>query len=268
MLALLGAICALSICNVARADVPQPLDRVSIWLGAYYPTVDASIRADGPGVAGTDVRLPQDLGLDNHRTMARLRADVLVYDTQGFTFDAYQYTRHAAASAHRELEFDGNDYSASAFVAARLKLDFYSATWHWWLGAGDIDVIGVGIGAAYYSIKGILDGGITLNDYVVQGHGEAEADAIAPLATFGWRHAFSDRARLYMDFSGVRKAGGTFTGHILNAQAGVEYFVWQNLGLALEYDASQIDVKADKSSWEGRARIRLHGPALFARLRF
>jgi hypothetical protein len=66
----------------------------------------------------------------------------------------------------------------------------------------------------------------------------------------------------------VRKPSGSLTGHLLNATVGMEYYVLQNLGLALEYSSNDLDLKADKDSWQGRARIHFHGPAAFVRLRF
>src|SRR5262249_19077440 len=110
--------------------------------------------------------------------------------------------------------------------------------------------------------------GITVNGNGGSARGEAEANAVAPLLTVGWRHAFSENLRAYFDVAGVRKAGGEITGHLLNGTLGLEYYPWQNLGLALEYSTNDLELKADKDSWEGRARIHFYGPAAFVRMRF
>lgn len=259
---------AFACAGAAMADVPQPLDRVSLSLGGFYPTVDASLSANGPVIAGTNVNFQRDLNLDKHQALPSIRLDLLVFDNQGFSVGGYQYSRHAGATLSRDIQFDGNDYAASAFVEARLRLNTAFATWHWWFAPSATDVLGVGLGAAYYDLRGSIDGGISINGSGTSGHGEAEGNAIAPLLTLGWRHAFSERWRAYADFSGVRKSSGTLTGHLLNGVVGTEYFPWQNAGIALEYSANHLDLKADKDSWEGRARIHFHGPAAFVRLRF
>jgi hypothetical protein len=262
------AIAALGFAASACADVPEPLDRFALSIGGFYPTVDARISANGPQVAGTDVNFQRDLGLDNHRTLTSLRLDLLVLDSQGFSVSGYQYSKHAGAALARTIEFDGNEYDASAFVQAQLRLRTVDAAWHWWFAPTVQDVIGVGLGAAWYDLKGTIDGGVAVNGNAIAGHGEAEGSAAAPLLTLGWRHAFSENLRGYADFSGVRKPSGALTGHLLNGTLGAEYYPWRNLGVALEYSVNDLDLKADKESWEGRARIHFRGPATFVRLRF
>src|SRR5262249_47256275 len=108
----------------------------------------------------------------------------------------------------------------------------------------------------------------SINGGTVNGRGSAEGSAVAPLATLGWRHAFGGHWRGYAEFSGVRKPAGTLTGHLVNGTLGLEFLPWKNAGIALEYSANNLDLKADKESWEGRARIHFYGPAVFVRLRY
>jgi hypothetical protein len=263
-----GAIASCALIAAARADVPAALDRASISLGGFYPVVDARLSANGSAAAGSDVNFERDLALDNHRTLTSGRLELLVFDSQGFSIGGYQYSKHAGAMLARDIQFDGNDYHASAFVQARLRLETYNAAWHWWFAPTAQDALGVGLGAAYYDLKGTIDGGVSLNGAAATAHGEAEGNAIAPLLELGWRHAFSENLRGYIDLAGVRKPSGTLTGHLMNATLGAEYYLWHNLGFAVEYSASDLDLKADKTSWEGRARIRFHGPSVFVRARF
>jgi hypothetical protein len=254
--------------STARADVPEALDRVNLAVGGFYPVVDAKVSASGPQLAGSDVDFEHDLGLDKHRTLANVRLELLVFDSQGFSIGGYQYSKSAGATLARDIAFGGNDYDINAFVQASLRLYTYNAAWHWWFAPDVHDVFGIGLGATYYDLKGTIDGGLTVNGNSGSAHGEAEGSAVAPLLTLGWRHAFSDSFRGYVDFAGVRKPSGTLTGHLLNATVGMEYYVLQNLGLALEYSSNDLDLKANKDSWQGRASIHFHGPAAFVRMRF
>jgi hypothetical protein len=261
-------VAACAFAQAASADVPEALDRASLSVGGFYPTIDTSVSANGPVVRGTDVNFEHDLGLDNHRTLTNVRLELLVLDSQGFSIGGYQYSKHAGVALARDIEFDGNEYHTSAFVDAGLRLQVYNAAWHWWFTPTVQDVVGIGLGAAYYDLKGTIDGGITVNDHSATAHGEAEGNAVAPLLMLGWRHAFSEDLRGYAYFSGVRKPSGTLTGHLLNGTLGMEYYLWRNLGFALEYSANNLDLKADKASWEGRASVHFYGPSAFVRLRF
>lgn len=252
----------------AIADVPLPLDRFTLSAGGFYPIVDARVAANGPQVLGSDISFQHDLGLDKHRTLPSLRLEWLVFDSQGFSIGGYQYSKTARATLARDITFGGDEFDINAFVEAGLRLYTYDATWHWWFAPGDHDVVGVGLGAVYYQIKGTIDAGITVNGGSAGAHGEAEASAVAPMLTFGWRHAFTQNLRVYFDASGVRKNSGTLTGHLVDATAGLEWFVFHNIGLALEYSSNALSLKAKKDAWQGRASIDFHGPAAFVRIRF
>jgi len=260
------AFCALA--SAAYAEVPEPLDRFSLSLGGFYPIVDAKVSANGPKVAGTDVDFERDLGLDKHRTLPNVRLELLVLDSQGFSISGYQYSKSARATLARDIMFDGNDYNINAFVEAGLRLYTYNAAWHWWFAPVPSDVLGIGLGAAYYDLKGTIDAGLSVNQHSASAHGEAEGSAVAPLLTLGWRHAFSEDFRAYFDFAGVRKNSGALTGHLLNATLGAEYYLFHNFGLSLEYSSNALDLKAERDSWTGRASIHFHGPAAFVRMRF
>ena len=258
-------LCAL---KCGHADVPMALDRFSLSVGGFHPAVDARLSASNPDIRGTDVDFNRDLDLDKHRTLPNLRLQFLVFDNQGFSFSGYRYRRSSSTTLSRDIVFDGNEYDADAFVKASLQLDTFNAAWYWWFAPTPQDAIGVGLGAAYYELRGTIDADLSVNGSSMGGHGEADGNAIAPLLTLGWRHAFSDNFRGYAEFSGVRKPSGPLTGHLLNGTVGLEYYPWQNVGFALEYSANDLDLRADRASWEGRARIHFRGPAGFVRLRF
>lgn len=262
--------CAVALCALtatAHADIPAPLDRLSLSFGDFYPTVETRVSANGPGIMGSDVDFQRDLGLSEHRSLPAFRLDALLFDSQGISVGGYVYSKRASARLNRDLVFDDDTFHVNAFVDAKLTLRTYHAEWRWWLTPDDNDVVGVGLGAVYYDLIGSIDAGLSINGGSVQGRGSAEGDAIAPMLTLGWRHSFNDAWRVYADVSGVRKPFGTLQGHLLNGTLGVEFMPWKNAGLALEYSANNLDLKADKESWEGRARIHFYGPAAFVRVR-
>src|SRR5262249_54835059 len=156
------------------------------------------------------------LGLSEHRSLPAFRVDALLFDNQGLSIGGYTYSKRANMRLDRELVFDDDVFHVDAFVDAKLTLRTYHAEWRWWLAPGYNDVVGVGLGAVYYDLLGSIDGGLSINGGSVHGHGRAEGDAIAPMLTLGWRHAFNDAWRTYADFSGVRKPYGTLQGHLLN----------------------------------------------------
>jgi hypothetical protein len=148
-----------------------------------------------------------------------------------------------------------------------VKYDFGSAAYKWWFGH-EADVFGVGLGAAYYKVDFSARGTANAGDESTATSASYDDHEWAPMLTLGWRHAFDDQWRMYIDASGVKKNGGDLNGHIWNASLGVEWFPWQNVGFALEYSASRLSL--NKNLDEGKARLNLDsdGPAFYLRARF
>ncbi len=245
------------------------LDRVSIWLGAYYPHSDTSLGAhDSRNLVRGNVNLEHDLDFQDHKTVPRLRLDFLIGDSQGFSFDYYRLDRSHGRTLSDAIGFRGNDFAANASVRGKLDFDFGSAAYRWWFGHGN-DVFGLGIGGAYYRVRASIAGDASVNGVSV-GHAEGRYsdNAWAPMLQLCWRHAFSDSVRMYFDASGVKKNGGSLEGHIYNAGLGVEWFPWHNVGLGAEYDYTRIRLKRRANSYDANLDMKLNGPSLFVRFRF
>lgn len=260
---------ALAFAPAVQAEPPMALDRVYFSIGAYQADSDADARIDGEnGLVGTDVNFEDDFGLTDDRIVGRARFGFLVGDSQGIEVDGYRFHRSASKTLERTINYDGSTFNVAADVYGKLDMDFASVAWRWWLPAGDRDVWGFGLGGGFYRVAGAVSGQGTLNGNTQQLTLRESASAWAPLVELGWRHAFSESARLYADLSGVRKNNGALQGHIYNLSLGFEYFPWQNLGFGVEYGAQRIKIEADKRSFDGELNVRLNGPSVFLKARY
>jgi hypothetical protein len=263
--------CAMAIAiasSAVHADTHPALDRVSLWLGGYYAQSDATARIDSDSIEGTDVSFEDDFGLSDGRLVGRARLALLIGDSQGFEFDAYRFHRSASRRLDRQVVYNGNTYDVNAEVAGELSMDLGSAAYRWWIPAGDADVWGIGLGAAYYRLRGVVEGNATVNDETEFARVDESVDAWAPLVELGWRHAFDNDMRVYADASGVIKRSGNVQGHIYNVAVGLEYFPLANFGVGLEYGMQRVHLEVGKRHFDGTLDIDLDGPSLFARARF
>jgi hypothetical protein len=251
-------------------DTMSPaLDRVSIWLGGYYADTSTTLGAGLNNVnLHGNLNLQHNLGFPAHQVVPRVRFDFLLGNSQGFSFDYYQIDQSRTKTLGTSLGFDGNTYNASASVAGRVNFDFGSAAYKWWFGHEN-DVFGVGIGAAYYRVHAGISGEATLNSNVVgQASTYTTDSAWAPELQLGWRHAFNNNLRMYVNASGVKKNGSDLGGHIYDAAVGLEWFPWQNIGFGAEYDYTRIKIDQDHRYYNDDLALRLNGPSVFVRLRF
>jgi hypothetical protein len=250
----------------ALADPSPALDRVSISVGAFHaePTFNAGVvtpygNIDTPEHKNSDV------------TMPRVRADILLFDSQGISFDYYRYHRSYDFNVAGGSTIGGEPVTGSADFNANVKIDLARLSYKWWLGSGN-DVFGIGLGGAYYraDISGSINGTVsTPSQTFADGASDRYTDdAVAPLIELAWRHAFSQDLRMYVEASGVKKNGGNLQGHIYNGNVGLEWFPWKNLGLVADYGVSRVKLEHDNSSGTDDLDIRFRGPSLFIKARF
>lgn len=244
----------------AQADPSPALDRASLSIGAFHadPTFNAAVdtrfgRLDSGDVNRSSV------------TMPRIKADVLLFDSQGLSLDYYQFKRGYSDSLVSNTNVGSGTVTTTGTANLDVKLDFAKLAYKWWLGSGNT-VLGLGAGAAYY--RASLDlrataaiGGTT--GAIAETYSD---DAVAPLLEVGLRHAISPDLRLFADASGVKKTGGSVRGEIYNAAVGVEWFPLKNVGVVLDYGLTDIDLHRDSSN--ARFRVKLKGPSAFLKVRF
>lgn len=246
----------------AHAAPSEALDTLSISLGDYVVTPQANVSVKAPygSVSSGDVS-SQELHVP------RLKVDILLGERQGFALDYYGFNRQYAESVNRSYTSGANEVTFTGNVQANAGLDLANASYKWWFGEG-ASVFGVGLGAAYYRIRFGVDGYAASNVDNTSGAANAHysASTIAPLLQLGWRHAFTSNARMYVDLSGVEKAGGNLTGHIYNAALGAEWYVTKKFGVGLEYSATRIKIRSDGNN--ERLDLNMEGPSIFLKTRF
>jgi hypothetical protein len=255
--------------GLACAQQSPALDRVSIWLGGYDAHADTTIGAsDKSAQYHGNFNLEKDLGFSDRKRVPRARLDFLIGDSQGFSLDYYSVNRTRSQGLARSISYAGNDYAAAAFVRGKLNFDFGSASYRWWFGHGN-DVFGLGLGGAYYRVHASISGEASVNGTPVGQASSSTSDgAWAPMLQLGWRHAFNEQWRMYLDAAGVKKNGGRLNGHIVNAALGVEWFPWRNVGLGAEYGYSRVVLHQRRQAYDANLDMKLDGPSLFVRLRF
>ena len=253
----------------AHAEPSVALDRVSIAAGAFNaePKISAGVQRDD-GYLSTGEQ-------DGSRvTLPRVKADVLIGDSQGISFDYYRFDKSYDTSLSGSTTRNGQQFSGSGNANAKLQLDLAQLAYKFWLGSGN-DVFGIGLGAGYYRAK--VDGNATgtvstttgpvTTTRTFSGNSGASESAFAPLLEFGYRHAFSPDLRFVADVSGVKKNGGRLNGHIYSGTAGIEWFFAKNVGLVADYGIQKIQLGRDGDR-RADLNVKLTGPSAYIKVRF
>lgn len=249
------------------SQVSPALDRFSFSVGAFAaePRFETTVRTELGNIGSGELK-------NGHVAMPRITADLLIGDNHGLSFDYYRFKRDYGASGFNNFALGPTSVNALGNLNFNLRFDFAKLAYRWWLGSGDT-VFGLGAGAAYYRVKldtrayASLGGLPALSGSFNRSDSD---DAIAPLLEVGLRHAITPDLRLFADLSGMRKGGSRLRGDIYNAAAGVEWFPAKNVGVALSYGVTRIDLRREGSGFVDGARVKLklQGPTLALKARF
>jgi len=265
---LLGAVTG----AIAHAEPAPALDRASISAGAFF--VKPKIHAAGDTQYGY-VQTPD--AKDDHTTLPRVKAEVLLGDSQGLALDYFRYDKDYNPTISGATTYEGRPVSGTVTAQGKLKLDLAQLAYRWWLGRGN-DVFGIGIGGAYLHAKlsGSATGQLTGSALTAvgapelinfNGSGSASESGYAPLLEFAWKHAFNPELRMYAEASGIKKNGGNLDGHVYGGAVGLEWFAARNVGVVFDYGIQKIQLSRNGER-DADLNVRLTGPSAFVKFRF
>jgi len=260
---LLGAATA----GMAQAQQSPALDRMSISAGAFRAEPKIHIggdtnygRVDTPDEKIDDVTLP------------RVKAEVLIGDSHGLSFDYFRFDEDWAGTASGDTVYEGRPVAGTISADADLRLEMARFSYKWWLGK-EKNAFGIGLGAAYLraKISGSAEANLSasnpVENYAFSGSASGSDSVWAPTVELAWRHSLNEQWRVYAEGSGIKKNGGTVEGHVWNGSVGVEWFPHKNVGLVVDYNVQKIDLhrNGDRTA---DLDLKLKGPSAFVKVRF
>jgi len=255
------AVAALTMPIAAFADLSPALDRLSVSVGVFQadPKFDVSVNTPYGVLRSGDIRL-------NKESIPRIKADLMIFDSQGLSLDYYQLKRNYVGAVSNNTNVNGSELTTVGNANLDLQLDFAKLAYKWWIGSGNT-VVGLGAGAAYYKVA--LNAGATaaVNASTAAINSGYDNDAVAPLVELGLRHAVSPQFRVFADLSGVAKSGGKLSGEIYNAAVGFEWFPVKNVGLVLDYGTSKINLTRHDVV-DLSLKFKIQGPSAFLKVRY
>ncbi|MCA1323458.1 hypothetical protein [Herbaspirillum sp. alder98] len=248
--------------GAAHAEPSPALDRLSLSVGGYYVDPTFNIKGNtryGSAETGDIER--------NRTTLPRVRAELLIGDSQGLAFDYFRYRNDYTYTTQRSFNVGGTPAILSGAATANLEVDFASLAYKWWIGSGN-DVFGLGLGAGYYRAHYDVQANGVFNGSAGSLSESRTEKTFAPLLSLGWKHAFNKDLRIYAEASGVKKNWGTVTGHIYGAALGVEWYPLKNIGVGADYGITRIHINRDGGSTQANFDVKLTGPSAFVKVRF
>jgi len=252
-------------CAAAGANAQLLEDRYWATLSGFWPSISSSARADWmvTGRPGTDVSFEDDLGLPVRKALPDFQAGMRLGERWRIEFEYYGLYRAGTRTLSRDIAWDDTVFPASASLSSQFDSDVFRVGAGWsFLKSPTAEVGGIlGLHVTRFRIR--LSGEASLGNASATSEFE-EKDATVPLPTIGLYGAVQFTPGWYLrgrvDYFSL--SSGNYDGRLVNATAGLSYFVTRNVGLGLGYRYVDYSLQVTRATWVGAVDYRFSGPVL------
>ena len=265
---LLAALNALS--GTSSAADLTALDRFTIGIGSFHNRLSLEGRVDGSGeFRGSQRDFAEELNIGNRRDIGMAQLSVRPAEHHQFDFRYYRDSRSRVAELSRELRFNDEVFLVQANLRGRAGFRVSEFVYTYWWNAEPRFASGLQLGVLR------LQGDISLSGRVrLENGGQAEGQTsisehlYAPLIGLAHRRVLGEHWRIYAEARAVRIGINGVRGTALSASAGLEWWPWKHLGVALQYSDSRVQAEQNKAGFSGDLEVGFSGPQFILRSRY
>ena len=262
----------------AQSDVIKPgEERFSLGLGAVFNSWGTDVRLDNKNLGrGSDVNLKDDLGTDQDAASYYVAAEWRFAPRHRVGISYSQFKLTGTRSLGRDLTIGDEVFPVGATVNSELKLQIIPLTYSYSLSKTEKDELAATVGLHWSKLSFRAQGTTTLgtSSGSFDSSNDTSAKGNLPLPLIGLRydHHFSQQwsAGLAGGYFKLNFGEDTFNvdGEIISVRAYGEYRFSKHYGVGLAIEAFEVDIGANKSSWQGGIEYKYWGPQLYLKARF
>ena len=247
------------------ATVATPLaaaqgdEKFSLSLGAFIADSDSVTRLDVSGEArrGTPVDFETDLGLDASDSVFRIDGYYRFNDRHRIDFSAFDLSRSATTQIKKEIDWQGTIFPISANVDSDFDLNIYKLAYTYSIILREKGYVGLTAGLYTADIGTRLSAADIAN--------REGGDVTAPLPVVGVRGEYQFAEKWSFRASGefFSLEYQDFDGSLTDFYAGVDYQLFEHVGIGLGLNSVRIDMEVENNDWNGDLDWKYEGVLLF-----
>jgi hypothetical protein len=265
----LGAItlfCALLSGTVAAQTAedyhPFLTDKFNIHLGIFWPDKEYTVQVDG-SAPDEEIDFDEQFGINDFEATASLNFRWRFGEKWSLWGQYWSTSETAKGVLEEDVEWE--DYIFKKGTSAKLGFGmdiarvFFGRTFN----TGPRHEFGAGLGFHWMELDTFIEGEVILDEDTT-GFQRASVDAEIPLPNIGfwYMYSWSPKWIFQTRLDWLSASIGDYSGGLWNAQAGVHWQAFENLGVGLYYNNFKLDVDVDKSDWHGAVEATQQGPYL------
>ena len=241
-------------------------DNFSATLGYMRSSNSFTFESDAIGNPGDEIDFDDALKVSDHSSLFNGQLRWKFGSERKWSISGQYFSNNAKGKAvlEEDIEWDGVTFGAGTNVGAGVKL----AVTRLFLGRSFVmneqHDFGIGLGLHNLDISAYIEGEAIINDNTTEFQ-RAEVGDNQPLPNIGGWYNYSPAKHwlLHARVDWISANIGDYDGGLWNANVGVGYQLWRNVGVDLswQYFNLNLDVE-DEGDWVGGAEMTYSGPVV------
>lgn len=261
----LGLVALLLPCAAAaQQSTTHPLldDDFVLSGGVFFPTKEFRVRVDG-SLPGEGIDFGDAFRLSDDDSTAAVNLSWRFGEKWSVAGQYWKLDDSSTATLDRDIQWEDVVFEKGSFARAGAGLEVIRVFFGRSFSSSERHELGLGLGLHWLEVSAFIEGQIRTNI----GDGElyrGSVSADAPLPNIGawYTFAFSPKWALQTRLDWLSASVGEYSGGLTNASVGVNWAIWEHVGVGLSYNYFELNVDVDKNDWQGATRVSQYGPTL------
>ena len=241
---------------------PILTDKYQFGIGLFYPSKSIDIGVDGSEPDDGDIEFGKAFGFDGSQATFFFGFDWRFSEKWKLSFEYFGLKNSGSRVLLEDVEWEDLIFKEGTNVNAGIDFNLYRIYVGRSFSRGQKHEFGGGLGVHAMNVKTFIEGDALTSEGSHSFENSRKSITI-PLPNLGlWYYyaptmkwAFTTR----LDIFAI--SIGSFSGVLWDITPGVQYQLFKNVGLALNYRYIKIGAEFDTTDWKGNVDIVFHGPS-------
>jgi len=237
-------------------------DKYQFGIGIFYPSKSIDIGVDGSEPDDGDIEFGKAFGFDNSELTFFLGFDWRFSEKWKLSFEYFGLKNSGSRVLEEDIEWEDLIFNEGTNVKAGIGFNLYRIYVGRTFSRGQKHEFGGGLGVHAMNVKASIEGD-ALTSEGNHSFEKSKKSITIPLPNLGLWYYYAPTTKwaftARLDVFAI--SIGDFSGSLWDITPGVQYQLFNNVGLALNYRYIKIGAKFDTADWKGDVDIIFQGPS-------
>jgi hypothetical protein len=262
---------------MAQSDSTYPGEipnNMRFRIGAIWAFLDSSTSFSTPSVPGEEIDFTKVFGQPGHKFSFRGDGYWNFLGRSFLDFGYVSFDTKGSRAISKDIHFGGVTYTAGAKVDSESYSRFIGAAYRYGFVKTPSFQFGASLGLAYTTLRSTMtaaSGVLDQNGVPIVGQTttkEGEINLPVPLLGLMFDAQLSGPLSAGASIQALGGSVHPYSGHVVTAQAHVDYYFISNFGMGAAYEYTTIEIKKKTDTKTIQANYRYDGPRIYAVITF